>query len=816
MTLSTSPRSERGTALVTVLLLMMLAVGMLAGFTTTLINDNRLRGFDRTRTQAFYGAHGALEQLTADLGNLFTTDFAPTAEDILALTDEVPEFDDVELVASDGTPGYAIDFDEDADGNPVSETREIDTGLFEGFTGLITPFTLTVTARTPGGAEVELRRVLQTVSIPVFQFGLFSETDLSFFAGPTFNFGGRVHTNGNLFLASGSTLTLSDRVTAVDEVIRTNLSNGWATSGGYTGNVRLLTAPGTYRNLASGEGSLVGTLGSAENEPTWTDLYGTYNGYLLNGRTGARELNLPFVSLGATPVDLIRRGVTGEDDFVLSQRYYSLASLRILLSDTAADITGLPGVTADAPLPLENLVTNPIAGYVVDATHAPLALSSGVAAEGYRSPVDTGLLGGFIKIELQTADEAWQDVTLEILNLGIAGRNLNYTEAQCAPPAPDAIVRLQRVKNAPVGGALGAGGELCGTGSTLATDYWPNVLYDPREGNFRDNIATGTTTMFLGGVMHYIELDVRNLSRWFDGAIGASGGLARDVNGYTVYFSDRRTNRNAANQETGEYGYEDFVNPASAAGTPNTTLDTGEDVNQNGTLETYGETPIVPVGGTAPLDATARPTTSVTAAEARANRAVLFRRALKLTNGSLGNLVMPGLTIVVENPIYIQGNYNADATGFGAGNAAAAVIGDAVTFLSNSWNDTVSLTSPHSPAGRVATTTWYRTAILSGKGPSFPRPGTGGPQDFGTDGGVHNFLRYIERWSGQTLNYLGSIASFYYNRQAVGTYKCCSNVYSPPTRAYTFDTNFLTPALLPPMTPMFRDVNATEFELVTQ
>ena len=34
----------------------------------------------------------------------------------------------------------------------------------------------------------------------MFQFGIFSENDLSFFAGPNFAFGGRVHTNQHLFL----------------------------------------------------------------------------------------------------------------------------------------------------------------------------------------------------------------------------------------------------------------------------------------------------------------------------------------------------------------------------------------------------------------------------------------------------------------------------------------------------------------------------------------------------------------------------------------------------------------------------------------
>ena len=87
------------------------------------------------------------------------------------------------------------------------------------------------------------------------------------------------------------------------------------------------------------------------------------------------------------------------------------------------------------------------------------------------------------------------------------------------------------------------------------------------------------------------------------------------------------------------------------------------------------------------------------------------------------------------------------------------------------------------------------------------------PQDFGTDGGVHNFLRYIENWGTNNANlaYNGSIVSFFFNEQAVGLYKCCTTVYSPPGRGYAFDTNFLTPALLPPRTPTFRDINTLGF-----
>jgi len=104
-------------------------------------------------------------------------------------------------------------------------------------------------------------------------------------------------------------------------------------------------------------------------------------------------------------------------------------------------------------------------------------------------------------------------------------------------------------------------------------------------------------------------------------------------------------------------------------------------------------------------------------------------------------------------------------------------------------------------------------AIIGGKGIAFPWI-SGNSNDFGTDGGAHNFLRYLE--SGQTVNYEGAIATFFYNRQAVGTYKCCNTVYSAPTRNYFFDTNFLNPALLPPLVPVFRDVNITGFSQETR
>ncbi len=89
--------------------------------------------------------------------------------------------------------------------------------------------------------------------------------------------------------------------------------------------------------------------------------------------------------------------------------------------------------------------------------------------------------------------------------------------------------------------------------------------------------------------------------------------------------------------------------------------------------------------------------------------------------------------------------------------------------------------------------------------------GVSAKRDFGTDGGVHNFLRYLENWGGQTMYYKGSMVSLFYATYNTGTFKCCTDVYGVPTRAFYFDLDFSNPGGLPPGTPMFRDVNSLSY-----
>jgi hypothetical protein len=786
-------KSESGIALITTLLVLVLLGALLGGFVISVNSEQEEIGVDRGKNQAFYGSLAGLEKLTANLGTLFETNYSPTVAQLNGLTTTPPTLNGISFIAPDGGSGYRISYPVDAGGKPKAESRIVPSGPYEGLLGLITPYTITSTARTPGSAEVQMSRSLQTVAIPVFQFGIFS--------GPAFDFGGRVHTNGNLYLAQQNpSLTLRDKVTALGEIIRKNLINGQSTAT-YSATVQVATTPGTFRALGLNEGSLVGNIGSAQNEPTWNNLsINTYKGNIRNGRTGARKMDLPLVSLGATPVEIIRRPAAGEDTAkpeLLAQRYFAMASLRILLSDTAAKITSLPTVTGTAPLALGIAATNQAAP---DGTKYAVAGTPSLTT--FRSTAGADLIGGFIKIEMQDKDRIWRDVTNEILGLGIAGRALLPTNSACVDQL-NAIIRVQRFMDNPTN-----------CDKTIGSRFWPNVLYDAREGAPRD--STSGADPYLGGVMHYIELDVTNLSKWIRGVIGTNGPNAINETGYVVYFSDRRTNQNSAGgNETAEYGFEDSVNSSIASGLPpNGVLESAEDVNGDGVQDLYGRTPIDPISS--PLDATARPWNTVISGVARRNKAIFFRRALKLVNGSAISLgtsadgVALGLTVVAENPVYVQGNYNSDGT-FTGSHVGSAIISDAITFLSGSWRDDQSFNQPHSLANRVAATTYYRAALISGKSKPFTRPTWGSAEDFGTDGGVHNFIRFLENWGGKELNYRGSIISMFNSRQAIGAYKCCTNVYSPPTRGYKFDIEFLQPSLLPPRTPMFRDINITGF-----
>jgi hypothetical protein len=298
----------------------MLMSAMVVGFILLVTEGQRLSGMNNDQSKAFYGAESGMEKLTADLGSLFIQTYAPTGPQVDALMLNPPllyTVNGVNYVDAQGVNAYIITYPKDNKGNPQSQYAQITSGssAYQGMTALETSYTLTVGARTSNGGEVKLQRTTQTVGIPLFQFGIFSETDLDFFPGPNFNFGGRVHTNGNLFLNSGgpagatptqtttNQLWLANPVTVVKDIFRDCLENTHPESaaGTHPGSVEITKGGGSFQALGFGQGSLTSCLGSAKN-PNWPTISASFNGNL---RSGVKPLNESPEKILALSVDCI-------------------------------------------------------------------------------------------------------------------------------------------------------------------------------------------------------------------------------------------------------------------------------------------------------------------------------------------------------------------------------------------------------------------------------------------------------------------------------------------------------------------------------
>jgi hypothetical protein len=318
-----------------------------------------------------HASEGAIEKMTSDLAGTFKNVQSPTAGQICALSANYPTWDPTVTY-----PVYNV--------SPVSGCAAalttvwgpIQSGPDAGLYAQIIPVTMNATAQRGGGETVSMTRTAEVALIPVFQFGVFSDSDLFFGRSPDLGFAGRVHTNGDLYLgvADSSNLVFGDKISAFGNVIRQQMDNGVVSAGNNNGgsvmiptqaagcatqmtNVSSANASATCVDIATtalgaNNGSVIGGHGSAQNTASWkTVSLGTYQGYLIDGNglpsgangsngTGASDLTLPFVSGTTNAVQVVRRPPTGEIiTSVLGQnREANLAQIRILLSDTEAGL----------------------------------------------------------------------------------------------------------------------------------------------------------------------------------------------------------------------------------------------------------------------------------------------------------------------------------------------------------------------------------------------------------------------------------------------------------------------------------------------
>ena len=160
----------------------------------------------------------------------------------------------------------------------------------------------------------------------------------------------------------------------------------------------------------------------------------------------------------------------------------------------------------------------------------------------------------------------------------------------------------------------------------------------------------------------------------------------------------------------------------------------------------------------------------------RTDESVSRPNGFRLVNGAeLAN----NLTVVSENSVFVQGDYNT------INKKGAGVIADAVNLLSNAWDDSKS-------AGNlpVASDTTFNMAFITGDVP-----------DELYNGGLENLPRFHENWSGVTATIRGAFIRLFSSQYATAPWRQYGDAYIPPQRDWRFDTDLLDPRFLPPFTP---------------
>lgn len=448
---------QDGSAMVIALLIMVLLMGFVALAISRTSSETISSANDAAETRAFAAAHASLEVMTRNFQKIFEIKLNPDATDETRIEGQEPP-----------------DFDDFTFNQIITQIRETEPVIWtgtklQGLTSLRDEWLITTTAQDTSGVMVNLTRSFYNNRIPIFQFGVFYDDDVEFHPGPKFDFGGRVHSNANLFLTAGTGLYFKSKVTAHDNIFTDVGKNGvgWSKWGD---NVYISDADDVPQKLGHQNGSVLasgGTGGPATGSPLPTTNYNTdwtaYSAKFDNNLLAKQDkLDLPLrinddplnpvdyvemVKRGKAVGDLYNAGggtelipnikpvdAAAADDFILTrERYYNKTGIRVSLADSKAKLPGC----ADA-------AGNPIGGDCGvrldgQADGKPGAVNCATEACGYQ-PKSMG--GGYKATRLngnrfyQSGREVWikvetvfwnpgtssvetNDITEDILSLGV-------------------------------------------------------------------------------------------------------------------------------------------------------------------------------------------------------------------------------------------------------------------------------------------------------------------------------------------------------------------------------------------------------------
>ena len=621
----------------------------------------------------------------------------------------------------------------------VNDIGEVPTGPFRGQTARRADMSIAVQMAQAGtGRRCRVEQKMVNSQIGLFQFAIFSSIPMDLYNPPTMDIRGRTHINGD-FCAGGGPLTF-DRIT-VAGVLRSGCASTSLFGSMITNGFSIRDGGGTPQSINSGNDG---------DETSWrADALSTWDGNALDTSHGVPFLRLPVATGGPTQSGGDQNGnsITNAD------------TLRLMVDPPrAADSVDVAGerMANKADIRIINGVW-----FKNDGTFPGIPIWSD--HQGAYTPTNT--------------HETAQGLMPGTVPAAPAAKRFSYYERNGVGAVDDDSA----VRSVVSYGAIVRDGSRMVPAFRSGGGIVKAVTDADLTAGVRTGFLDGRARRDVGGAPPFVlpmNIDVAALVEAFtDPNANELGGLFNggvDFNGI-IWVTNTWPNSHR------EYGTSTLVPAApspSRTGNPN---------------ETDG-VPLAFCRGVAACTSTAT-----------------HINALRIMNAAtIDPAVLPrGLTIVTNTPLYVHGDVNTGSLVAGLPGTPRTVdptgtwvpmmlAGDAVTVQSNAWSDAgngrplgAGVCAPENCT--TATTTHIVSAVLAGH-----------VQTAGVNwgGGINNFPRFLENWSGVPSRITGSLVIGFRSVHARDVYANVT-VYAAPQRFWSFDTNFANPAHQPPGTPSF-------------
>ncbi|AFY38582.1 hypothetical protein Lepto7376_2292 [[Leptolyngbya] sp. PCC 7376] len=818
-----SPRSEGGYVLFVIMMISLSTLGLLAAYAKITHVDKMRSTSSFEGNTAFYAAEASLNLKVEDIRQKFagynTPNGTPPTDitscfDLDATNDGTNDFGcDIETFVSSSSDQAAFEAASYViaknNGQPTIGT--VPRGeAFQNLNMQEYGFAIHAVAKKTVAADSELgaslKMDIKSRLIPMFQFAAFYANDLEILPGPTMNLRGPVHTNGSLYLGAGGTLFVHNQVTLTGELYNSRKNKNSTYS---EGKVQIKDAAGNWQNLLSGGTGSTSQTNSAMNpelvdstwgtqvqtdlepviipSPSFIDATGAYytNGDLRIEYKPADTATNNTDYLATVPFEIqVPDSSTGTHEQLTEGQLRSLRQPVMVGRDVeqagycnAVSEPSISALTSD----------NEVKRYIVEALQT--AIASQVEPLQFTT-LDTSMSDAEfanLKASFDTALTARLDAQLNFTSILSSGDTAQIASLNSIVDStqlnildnlsPEQIAAISYQGTDPDDGSTIELGERCFVAAPLrdigrdsSSHQSPYRYYNDREGR----------------EMRLLQMNIESLTVWNrDGVyVEFNSGAVQNLNSGQGFSSD-------------ESLFERIEPDGNAVANSFQSLGLASSDTSEGGLVFH---------------ATVDQTTYPDAAGVDSPYGFVLTKGEQLMGlaGTASNPENTGLTFVSDHGVYVQGDYNI------VNKQPASVLADSLNVLSNACRNQDGMINKKSGKNcnpdinnedtkSNGATTEINSAFLAGTDITVPNGGNGG-----YNGGLENYPRFAESWSGKTLRYRGSFVSLGTSQHVSG--KWSSQKYNPPGRDWEYDLDFNNADNLPPLSPRFVHVKQSSFE----